>query len=276
MAQSPIERKFAEACRRAGLAVEAEQMVGRYRPDFLMRPHRLIIELDGHDTHASVEARTSDAVRQRYLQRLGWTVIRFTGREVTRDASACVAEVADHILALETPAADFAVYIDWLFFQRAVVDFNRRNGANLEAGERITRDTFLKVLSQIVAMPKSVAVHLFGTASTFSTSMADLETSRILTDGDRRFIIEEHQSDFLAIALLDHLKAHRPIYGSNVVLVADDGAYPPEFLDADPQLVALIRKDESRSRMLTIRAAKWQDIDYLFAPLAGVALHDVM
>lgn len=36
----------------------------------------------------------------------------------------------------------------------------------------------------------------------------------------------------MAIALLDHLKAHRPTYQDRVVLVADDGAYPPEFMDA--------------------------------------------
>lgn len=275
MAQSVIERKFSQACRDAGLLFESEQMVGRYRPDFLVREHRLIIELDGQETHASVEDRTRDAIRQRYLQRLGWTVLRFTGREVIKDARACVAEVQEYILGLGTPAPTFAIYIDWLFFQRAATEFEFRNKDHVASPGRITRDSFLRILPRVIEMPTLVAVHLFGAASTFSTSAAGLETSRILVDGDRRFLVEEHQADFLAVALLDHLKAHRPVYGNRVVLVADDGAYPPEFVDADPHLTALIRKDEERSRMLTIRASKWQDIDYLFGPLAGVPLHEL-
>lgn len=275
MPQTLIERMFHEACRAAGLAVEPEQMVGRYRPDFLVREHKLIVELDGHGTHSSVEDRTSDAIRQRYLQRLGWTVLRFTGHEVMRDAAGCVEEVQSFILAIGPPVPTFAVYIDWLFFQRAAVEFEQRNRKNLEALGLITRDSFLRLLPRVLEMPDWVAVHLFGAASTFSQSAVTLETSRLVADGQRRFVVEEHQADFLAVTLLDHLKERRPVYGGKVVLVADDGAYPPEFLDDDPHLAALIRRDEARSRMLTIRAKKWQDIDYLFAELAGVPLHEM-
>ncbi len=276
MAASAIEKTFSRACQVAGLKVDAEQMVGRYRPDFLIREHKVIIELDGAENHSSPEDRTRDVQRQRYLQKLGWTVLRFTGREIHGDAAACVAEVIEFIEGLDIPAPDYAVYIDWLFFQRAVIDFERRNSAHLTREGTITRDTFLQILPSVIAMPDVVAVHLFGTASTFSSSASQLETSRLLSDGKRRFLIEEHQADFLALSLLDHLKAHRPLYQGRVVLVADDGGYPPEFMDNDPHLAALIRRDESQSRMLTIRAAKWQDIDYLFAPIAGVPLHELV
>ena len=276
MAASEIEKTFSLACRAAGLKVEAEQMVGRYRPDFLIREHQVIVELDGAENHSSAEDRTNDAQRQRYLQKLGWTVLRFTGREIHRDAPACVAEVIDFVRGLKVPAPDYAVYIDWLFFQRAVIEFEQRNAAHLSHPGTISRDTFLKILPRLIAMPDAVAVHLFGTASTFSMSASQLETSRMLSDDKRTFVIEEHQADFMALDLLDHLKAHRSLYQDRVVLVADDGAYPPEFMDNDPHLAALIRRDESRSRMLTVRATKWQDIDYVFAPIAGVPLHEVL
>lgn len=276
MPQTPIERQFAKACRSVGLEVEAEQMVGRYRPDFIVRAHKLAVELDGHETHSSVEDRIRDGQRQRYLQRLGWTVLRFTGREIHQDADACAAEVMDFVQALGTPAPSYAIYIDWLFFQRAMVDFERRNVAHLAQRGAISRDTFLRTLQLIIDMPATVAVHLFGTASTFSDSACKLEKSRVMTHEGRSFVIEEHQAEFMAIELIDHLKAHRPTYQDRVVLVADDGAYPPEFMDADPHLAALIRKDADRSRMMTIRAAKWGDIDHLFAPIAGVSLHELI
>jgi very-short-patch-repair endonuclease len=271
--QSPIEKQFQAACRAAGLEVQAEQMVGRYRADFLIRSHRIIIELDGHATHASADDRTRDLVRQRYLQRLGWTVLRFTGREVHASAEACVGEVQDYLASIELPAPTCAIYVDWLYFQRAAARFEQRLAHQLPAAGLLTRDSFLRCLGDYLELPHSVAVHLFGTASTFSQSAAPLETSRVIAANGRSFIVEEHQADFLAIELLDHLKAHRAVYEDRVILVADDGAYPPEFLDQDPGLAALIRDEASRSRMLTVRAAKWQDIDYIFAPLAGVPLH---
>jgi very-short-patch-repair endonuclease len=274
VAQSPIEKAFQSACRKAGVAVEAEQMVGRFRPDFIVRDRRLAIELDGHDTHASVEHRTQDAIRQRYLQRLGWTVMRFTGREVHNDADACVAEVEDFLLRSSVADPTFAIYIDWLFFQREVVKFGNRNRAHGNP-DAISRDSFLKLLSGVVDMPAVVAVHLFGTASTFSQSACALETTRVFVDDGTTFLIEEHQAGFAAVELLDHLKAHREVYADRVVLVGDDGVYPPEFGDNDPRLAALIRLDKARSRMLTISPTKWMDIDHAFAAIAGVPLHEL-
>lgn len=167
-------------------------MVGRYRADFIVRAHKLAIELDGHGTHSSVDDRVRDGRRQRYLQRLGWTVLRFTGREINQDVDACVAEVMDFVHALGMPAPDYAIYIDWLFFQRAMVDFERRNAAHLAEPGAISRDSFLQILPKVIDMPNIVAVHLFGTASTFSDSACRIEQSRVLVHDGRRFLIEEH------------------------------------------------------------------------------------
>lgn len=53
--------------------------------DFLVRAKRLVIELDGHEFHKSKEQRTYDAARQRKLQGLGYTVIRFGESERSRN-----------------------------------------------------------------------------------------------------------------------------------------------------------------------------------------------
>jgi very-short-patch-repair endonuclease len=89
---SPIEQSFLEAANGRIAGLEREQWIGRYRVDFLIREKRFVIELDGHDYHKTKQQRTSDASRQRYLQGLGYTVIRFTGSEIYKDVSKCVAE----------------------------------------------------------------------------------------------------------------------------------------------------------------------------------------
>lgn len=90
----------------------------RYRVDFILRDARLIIELDGHAYHSSPEQLEKDAIRQRYLTRSGYTVIRFTGREINRDAKGCVDEVRTiyRERMQREPVKYRAMYIDYRFF----------------------------------------------------------------------------------------------------------------------------------------------------------------
>ncbi len=56
---------------------------------------KVIVELDGHDFHERTpEQARSDKSRDRELQRLGWRVMRFTGREVLDDPEQCLHEVS--------------------------------------------------------------------------------------------------------------------------------------------------------------------------------------
>jgi very-short-patch-repair endonuclease len=54
----------------------------------------LAIELDGAAFHGSQEARERDLRRDAALAALGWLVIRFSYRRVTRDPAACRAQIA--------------------------------------------------------------------------------------------------------------------------------------------------------------------------------------
>ena len=70
----------------------------RYRLDFaLMHPGNgvfLAIEVDGREFHdRTTEQGRRDRQRDRALTAAGWTVVRFSGSEIFRDAARCVREV---------------------------------------------------------------------------------------------------------------------------------------------------------------------------------------
>ncbi|HEX6456916.1 MAG TPA: DUF559 domain-containing protein [Solirubrobacterales bacterium] len=54
-------------------------------PDFLWRDARLIVEADSHRVHGTVTAFEKDRLRDQRLAAAGWTVIRVTWRQVTRE-----------------------------------------------------------------------------------------------------------------------------------------------------------------------------------------------
>jgi very-short-patch-repair endonuclease len=90
--ESPIEEKFWNALRLEHF-ITPQFRIGRYRVDFAIESHKIAIELDGHEFHKSKEQRTNDAERERYLQRQGWHVIRFTGTEIWNDVGQCISDM---------------------------------------------------------------------------------------------------------------------------------------------------------------------------------------
>lgn len=66
-------------------------VIGPYKVDFTYGD--CVIELDGHDYHKTKEQRDSDYKRERYLQKLGYTVIRFTGTEVFLEPRKCIIDM---------------------------------------------------------------------------------------------------------------------------------------------------------------------------------------
>ncbi|WP_436787931.1 DUF559 domain-containing protein [Yinghuangia sp. YIM S10712] len=98
--ESPIEEAFWRAylhttpSELSGLKPQHPVFGGRYRIDFALTDHKIGIELDGYSWHSSPEAFTRDRARQRELELDGWRIVRFSGSEVTRDASKCVQQAA--------------------------------------------------------------------------------------------------------------------------------------------------------------------------------------
>jgi very-short-patch-repair endonuclease len=77
---------------------EVNARVGSYEVDFLWRAHRLVVETDGREHHATLAAFESDRVRDADLATVGYRVVRFTHRRVTYQRE----EVARTVIALLT------------------------------------------------------------------------------------------------------------------------------------------------------------------------------
>jgi very-short-patch-repair endonuclease len=79
--------------------IKPQHRIGNYVADFLVF-HRIVVEVDGHDYHKTKEQREYDYKKTRYLQKKGYTVVRFTGTEVFLDPVGCWREVKDILYKL--------------------------------------------------------------------------------------------------------------------------------------------------------------------------------
>jgi very-short-patch-repair endonuclease len=95
---SPIEQKFFDAwCNESEIDLDFQHKVLNYRIDFCYVPEKIAIELDGMVGHSSPSDIEKDRRRQREIETLGYTFVRFGGREVSHDARKCVLEVLRRI-----------------------------------------------------------------------------------------------------------------------------------------------------------------------------------
>lgn len=98
-AESPIEKLLVAAFIHAGLhgRLDMQPTIGRYRADMVLDGW-LVVECDGFQWHYEDEAHVAaDLRRTRFMVAQGYTVVRFTGKEIWADANRCAAEV-DEIL----------------------------------------------------------------------------------------------------------------------------------------------------------------------------------
>jgi very-short-patch-repair endonuclease len=71
--------------------------VDRFVVDFLWQPQRLIVEVDGWESHRTRSAFEEDRARDARLKTLGYEVLRLTWRQVEGDASS-VAQAVRQLL----------------------------------------------------------------------------------------------------------------------------------------------------------------------------------
>ena len=84
--------RFLRSYQLAGLKFRRQYPVGGYVADFACVSARLIVEVDG-GSHGLDEQQTYDYWRTENLGAHGWTVIRFTNREVMEDLPRVLAAV---------------------------------------------------------------------------------------------------------------------------------------------------------------------------------------
>ena len=102
--RSELERRFLRAVSTIRLPrPETNARVQRHEVDFLWREQRVIAELDGWRFHGHRLAFERDRMRDAELGLLGYTVVRFTWRQV-RDEPAAVAAQVGRFLSRRAPS----------------------------------------------------------------------------------------------------------------------------------------------------------------------------
>jgi predicted transcriptional regulator of viral defense system len=104
LTRSEIEELVLALCRNADLLIPEVNasitLAGgvSYEADFLWREHKLIAETDGRDVHTTRKAFEHDRLRDQRLTLAGYTVVRFTWRQVVNEPRS-VAEALRSLLA---------------------------------------------------------------------------------------------------------------------------------------------------------------------------------
>jgi very-short-patch-repair endonuclease len=103
--RSALEEMFLALTDAAGIPrPEINAMVEGFEVDAVWRDARLVVELDGRDTHGTVAAFERDRARDRALQVAGWRPVRITYRQM-HDAPRAVIDDVRRLRAAGTLAA---------------------------------------------------------------------------------------------------------------------------------------------------------------------------
>jgi very-short-patch-repair endonuclease len=85
-----------------GLNFRRQQIIGPYIVDFCCFEKKVLIEIDGmaHDYPIRIQ---NDEDRQRYLENVGFRMIRFTAQEVEQNLEGVLATLSSYIEAYPPP-----------------------------------------------------------------------------------------------------------------------------------------------------------------------------
>jgi hypothetical protein len=95
---SVLEERFLAVVAEAGLQLpEVNARIDAMTVDCLWRDARLVVELDGHETHDRTAAIETDRRREMRLRQAGFRVIRYTWQQVTQTPELIVAELRNEL-----------------------------------------------------------------------------------------------------------------------------------------------------------------------------------
>lgn len=93
--RSELEDEFLRLCRSYGLPLpETNAEVGRWEVDFLWREERVVVETDSFAYHRGSVAFEDDHARDLDLRGAGFTVLRFTERQLDEEPGRVVVDIA--------------------------------------------------------------------------------------------------------------------------------------------------------------------------------------
>jgi len=91
---SALEERFLSLCERHGIPLpEVNVRVNGFMVDALWRDEKVVVELDGRTAHGSAAAIERDHGRDLTLRLAGYDPVRYTWRQVTREARAVAADL---------------------------------------------------------------------------------------------------------------------------------------------------------------------------------------
>ncbi|MEM5364832.1 DUF559 domain-containing protein [Paraburkholderia azotifigens] len=289
-----IEAEFEKELGNLADAIESEKWFGdsqkhsRFRVDFLLKDARLIVELDGHAYHSTKEQLEKDAIRQRYLTRAGYSVVRFTGREVNRSAAACVAEVREMYQERiqRSPGKYRVMYIDYPFFCReslkALAFYQQLHpDKDLE----ISLEKFIPQAIEWLREKSFITVFLFHHPDD-NEKLAHLDNS--VQDYEKAEVrINIFPSELYATELGEHMRNYSHLF-DEFYLVADDPIYIASLRSVLPESYSkqnigkwefeclangkLLRlgNDETSFIGSDLVMVRWQDIWYALGTAMGL------
>jgi very-short-patch-repair endonuclease len=297
---SHIEEKFDKKLGDLADLIENEVWFGdsekhsRYRVDFILKDARLIVELDGHSSHSTPEQLEKDAIRQRYLTRAGYTVIRFTGREINRDVVACVKEVRSiYKERMQRALAKYRVmYIDYQFLVRQIFEARKlyREIHPQKVFELPTLDKFIPHAIEWLHEKSFIAAFVFVPPED-AGEIADLDGSiQEYEKGEVRINI--FSDEWYSMELGDHMMSYSHLF-DEFYLVADDPVYVDPLRSVLPKELSseqlgmhsfeflsngkLLRKcnEDTAFAGTDLAYVRWQDIYYPIGSSMGLKLHEL-
>ncbi len=94
--RSSLETYFLDLCRRFGLPLpEVNVKLGRWEVDFLWRSHSVVVETDTWTYHRGSVAFEDDHARDFDLRDAGFTVLRFTDKQLENEPDRVVANIRE-------------------------------------------------------------------------------------------------------------------------------------------------------------------------------------
>ncbi|MBD8138492.1 DUF559 domain-containing protein [Bacillus sp. CFBP 13597] len=93
--ESPIERRLYLALLQNGYQIETQTPCGPYRIDITIPGARIAIEADGKAYHSSPTQKAHDKRKNEYLKKNGWTVLRFSGRQINKEMPKVLRKIED-------------------------------------------------------------------------------------------------------------------------------------------------------------------------------------
>ena len=284
---TPIEQIFLDAAKSKINGLEREQWFGdeqqqyRYRVDFLVKSKKLAIELDGRGSHLTEEQRANDAKKQRYLERSGYRVIRFTGAEITKDADQCVREVISYLDGLEDQRLYHQViYIDRIFLDQQITQCKSLYKA-LYHSKSLQTPSFEELVKHMIDW-------LHFTTSDIEVYIFQPKVDEVFVDTfglhdkvqwykESRIRYQVYECEWIAFEILEHLKYHARYY-DRFVLVADDLLYTDFLTWVDSNKLAyLLRRDNDSTRMLGhgLGELRWQNVQYIIGSAMGLKTYEL-